>query len=77
MKIKAQGIIQVIASLCLDPQSKELQETLKNLIVSNRQKVLDLEKDMENLTIKQQQILNSDNFNGESIYIWNSSFEKK
>jgi hypothetical protein len=45
--------------------------------VSNRQKVLDLEKDMENLTIKQQQILNSDNFNGESIYIWNSSFEKK
>ena len=76
-KIKAQGIIQVIASLSLNPQSKDLQETLKNLILSNRQKVIDLEKDIGNSTIKQQKLLNSNNINGESIDIGNSSFEEK
>src|ERR671910_1630726 len=36
-KIRSQNIIRVIASLSMDPKSKQLQDTLKDLIISNQQ----------------------------------------
>jgi hypothetical protein len=76
-KIRSQNIIRVIASLSMDPKSKQLQDTLKDLIISNQQIDIEIEEEMKKSNLSQQPEPTDQKILGNSIEVGTSSFKDK